>query len=141
MTTEPQVEVQSQSPEVPLENLTPKPPALSPEEEAELEKKRLLFRQLHDLLAESENYDAEVTLGMVSGAVQASYNSYAAKVLLSDLGISCDDLKQNEILKLLKGLSVEETISWLSALNNAINKHRYVLLKDKTVKDLDIQLL
>lgn len=122
---------------------SPEPKKLSPVEEADLQAKRLSFRQLHDLVAECEVYDAEAALGMVSGAVQSAYNSYWSKVKVSDLEITCDDAKQSELLTHLKDLSVEQAVKFLEVLNNAISLRltAKIVKQDVKVKELDIELL
>lgn len=119
----------------------PAPRQLSPDEEADLLAKRQLFRQLHDLIANKGVYEAEATLGSLTGVVNNAFTALQAQTKVGSLEIKSSDEKEQEIINLLADCDVGTALIYFQALCNAINHHKVTKTKDWTVGSLDIELL
>lgn len=132
---------------------SPEPKVLSPEDAAALEKQRLLFRELHNLLEASDVFEASSILGTVSVSISKAYEDHKNKVKLSDILLEVKSeeglteevkkivQKSSEILQLLGESNIDEALTHLEKLDNAINYHKWEREKEWKVGELGIKLL
>jgi len=114
---------------------------LSPEEKADLEKKRTQFRKLHDLLAEEDLLATETFLGVLEGAIASSFQALESKVKVEELVITVQNDMMIEAIQILKTLSVQEAVTFTRVLYNKMKGHTMEKTKDWKLKDLEIELL
>jgi len=122
--------------------VAPEPPKEpSPEEKEEIEKKRLQFRKLHELVAKGDLIDAEAFLGTLEGVIATSFQLLEREVKVEDLKFTVENEKLNEAICILSGLSVQEAITFPRVLFSKIQGYTKEKTKDWTVESLDIELL
>jgi len=114
---------------------------LSPEEKADLEKKRTQFRKLHDLLAEEDLLATETFLGVLEGAIASSFQALESKVKVEELVITVQNDMMIKAVQILKTLSVQEAVTFTRVLYNKMKGHTMEKTKDWKLKDLEIELL
>jgi len=114
---------------------------LSPEEKADLEKKRTQFRKLHDLLAEEDLLATETFLGVLEGAIASSFQALESKVKVEELVITVQNDMMIKAIQILKTLSVQEAVTFTRVLYNKMKGHTMEKTKDWKLKDLEIELL
>jgi hypothetical protein len=115
---------------------------LSVEDQEDLEKKRQIFRDLHNCFAKDEIFDAEAGLSELQGLIEGMFQVWQDKIKVKDLNLE-DEIteKKKYILEVLGECTVAESIMYTSALRNAIDQHKYRKLKGLKVEGLDIKLL
>lgn len=114
---------------------------LSPEEQADLEKKRALFRSFHDLMADQDIYEAESVLGVITGAVTEEFDRLQDETKMNVLKVKSDNELITKFMELFTDSTVREALVYTTAMNNAVQQHKYIKTKEWTVGDLDIKLL
>jgi len=114
---------------------------LSPEEKADLEKKRTQFRKLHDLLAEEDLLATETFLGVLEGAIASSFQALESKVKVEELVITVQNDMMIKAVQILKTLSAQEAVTFTRVLYNKMKGHTMEKTKDWKLKDLEIELL
>jgi hypothetical protein len=120
-----------------------KPPKkLSPKEEADLKKKRAIFRELHDCFAQDEVFDAEIGLSELEGLITGMFQVWQDKIKVKDLELSKEVTEQKKyVLDVLSECTVSEAVTYTRALRTGIDQHKYQKLKGTKVKGLKIKLL
>lgn len=115
---------------------------LSPKEQEKLKQRRLLFRELHDCFAQDEVYDAEGGLAELEGLITGKFEVWQEKVKVKELELDKEITeKKKYLLEILADVSVADAVTYVRALKNAIDQHKYKKLKDLKVEGLDIKLL
>jgi hypothetical protein len=117
------------------------PKELTEEEKAELERKREVFRTLHDYFLDTDIYGTEGMLGAMEGLLDKALQGYQHKLKVSDVDVETEDVKIKEVAELLKDCTLSEAVSYCRALYNALYQHRYQKTKEMTIRDLEIKLL
>lgn len=118
------------------------PKKLSPKEEADLKKKRQIFRNLHDCFAQDEVFDAEAGLSELEGMIEGKFFTLQEKTKINDLDLADNITEEKQkLLEVLGECTVAEGMDFVRALRNGIDQHKYKHLKNLTVKGLNIKLL
>lgn len=113
----------------------------------EIEKKRALFREVHDTFAGIDWNAAHNELLLLSESIAGAIDKMIKEKKLSDVSaeISGDTdeekSRSQHILEILKELPVEEASAFLSVMQNALQVSVNLQAKGKTVKELDVKLL
>lgn len=94
---------------------------------------------MHNIFADSGSVDAELDLQQITASVESAFLQTQKTVLIKELDDL--DIKDAELKGLIQNLSVDELLSYLQALRNAIAHHLRLNNKDIKVKDLNIELL
>lgn len=76
-------------------------------------------------------------MGNIGGAFGALENT----MKLSELNIKSEEKWEQEVLEVLKSLSVADAVGFCQALANGIQHHKQKQFIDKKLKDLEITLL
>ena len=120
----------------------PEPKILTPEEEAALESKRALAKELYNLIVDLNTYQADVELDGFVANVEADWLMYQPKVNLGDI-VQGEEYSETtkKMYDLLKGLSVADAISFGTMLGNAVKSERHRMTKDIKVSELSIKML
>lgn len=74
------------------------------------------------------------------GIIQGAFFAMDEKLRIADLTIDINEAG-SDLLKILADENIKNSLEWLQVLANAIEAEKGNLLKDKTVKELNIQLL
>jgi hypothetical protein len=117
---------------------------LSPEEEAVLEKKRSVFRKLHEYFLDAEIYSVSPDTSATSALIEAAFEKLQKEVFVSSLKLSVDgkDMeKLKELLDIFSETTVNDALDFLRVLGNAVDHERIQKTKDWKVKDLEITIL
>jgi predicted nucleic acid-binding protein len=113
----------------------------------EIEKKRALFREVHDTFVCLDWNAANNELLLISESIAGAIDKMIKAQKLSDVSaeISGDTdeekSRSQHILEILKELPVEEASAFLSVMQNALQVSVNLQAKGKTVKELDVKLL
>jgi len=135
-------ETETQSSGQPIQTTPPTPKQLSPEEAADLERRRKVFRSIHETFTDLDTYEAEGQLTNLVSYVEANWQAHQSKVKVSDSMAKINESELGQkVYELVKDSTVEETVVYLNALNNAIKTERFNKTKTLTVKDIGIKLL
>ena len=119
-----------------------KPKKLSPEEEADLKKKRAKFREIYDWVSFHNAADGETELQMACSEVEAMYMKRQNTMLLKELGEPEGvDMRKQKLFEILSDITVGDTMNYLQAMQNAIRYHVREKSKEINIKDLGIKLL
>lgn len=114
---------------------------LSPEEEAVLEKRRQVFRNLVAHFAEEDNYTAEGKLSSLAGILENAFEAKKKDILVKDLVIISEDESLKKVLEVIGEDSVDWGIQYAKTLTYAISQERFNKVKHLCVKDLEIKVL
>jgi hypothetical protein len=120
---------------------TPVNPAINQKNEEELKSLRQAFRNLHDLFSETDIAETEGRLGVVVGNIGGAFGALENTMKLSELNIKSEEKWEQEVLEVLKSLSVADAVGFCQALANGIQHHKQKQFIDKKLKDLEITLL
>lgn len=96
---------------------------------------------LYECFELNDIYDAEGQLGALTGLLEMAFQEYQHKVTVKELAPKTKDEKQLLVLEKMKDLTVSEMMTYMNALKNAIETHRFLKTKEWTFKDLEIKLL
>lgn len=113
----------------------------------ELEKKRALFRELHDLFSDIEWNEANNELLLISESIAGAIDKLIKAQKLSDLSVEvsgetdAEKERSSRILSIFSELKAEEVSAYLSVLQNAFQVSVNLKAKGKTVKELEVKLL
>lgn len=80
-------------------------------------------------------------MGALEGLLNARFMDLSAKVKVSELDFVPDDEFTKNALAILQDNTVQDAITYVRALNNAMSHFKLRKTKDWTVKDLGIELL
>ncbi len=139
------VTAQSDQPAITVSETTvPKeePKKLSPEEQADLERRRGQFRALYGAIEALDTYDAEAQLGELLAVITSDWERFQQKNKITDIAkeFGTEELAV-KCFEAIKDATVQEAIAYITALGNALQKERYAKTKDIKVVDLGIKLL
>lgn len=91
------------------------------------------------MFADSGSVDADLDLQQISASIESAFLQKQKTILVKELDDL--DIKDAELKGVIQNLPVDEILSYLQALRNAISHHLRLNNKDIKVKDLEIQLL
>ncbi len=113
---------------------------LSSEEQAEVKRKRSVFKDLHDNFQDKEIYDVEGKLGIMEVCIKQSFEKMMPLLRISDLKFPDADDDFMTAMNLLKDHTVFDALDAIKHLVNGMQFERYTQTKNLTLKDLNLTI-
>ena len=136
----------SESSELPKETVTEatKQPKqlkdLTPEEQADLARRRKAFKEVAELFFDLDTYSAESQSIELSSEIESDFSDMQSKIKITDLPESTMEIGK-KVHAIVGDVSVQEVVAMLIAVSNAIRAHRYEKTKELKVSELGIKFL
>lgn len=110
-----------------------------------------IVKHLYSLIKDKDILDGELELKMWAAELDVAMRKMAQKLRVVDIKPSypkaeTEEQKEKqrkikEVFEILEEATVLEAMDYVSALENAVFKHKYKVLADKKISDLGIELL
>lgn len=113
---------------------------LSSDEQAEVKRKRSVFKELHDNFQDKEIYDVEGKLGIMEVCIKQSFEKMMPLLRISDLKFPDADDDFMTAMNLLKDHTVFDALDAIKHLVNGMQFERYTQTKNLTLKDLNLTI-
>lgn len=121
--------------------LTPKELLEQKKKQAKVKKLREMAKKINQALLKESVEEAQDKISLLALEIDGQFNQRRLTTKVKDLKIKSDDVTGKELLKIVEDLCVTEAVGMLNGFDNEIKAKIKKDVAQKTIKELDIELL